>query len=882
MKQPKVIAEVIGGIILGPTVMGRIPNFSFRIFPTQSVSYLNLVANIGLILFLFLVGLEVDVGIMKRNGRNAALISLAGMVLPFGLGAAIAVPVYNNFVNSEKVTFGHFLLFVGVAMAITAFPVLCRILTATKLLDTTVGVVVLAAGVGNDVVGWVLLALTLALVNANSGVTAVYVLLCAVGWGIILLWPIRRVFVWLCRRSGSLHHGGPTPGIMVLTLLIVFSSAFVTGIIGVHPIFGAFLAGLIIPHEGGFAIALVEKIDDLVAMLFLPIYFVLSGLSTNLGLLNTGKIWGYVIALCAIAWVGKFGGCAGMAKALGYNLRESGAIGMLMSCKGLVELIVLNVGLSAGIIDQRLFSMFVVEALVLTFITTPFTLLIYPERVRDRGSKLTRKDVKDAEKGTAGDIGLVQATGGKEQVTKFLVVLQKIEHLAAVMFLTQMLEPPSTPLSSRSTALHKSGKHLDADISDESIKSTPKHGAVTLPTLESHDPTSSGSIRVDALKLIELTGRTFSVMQSAEKDQLLVTDDALQLYRQFGRLRGLDVDPHIAIVGQDSFPAAVAEHAEELGSEMIIVPWTVPPVGSSGSLIDPSPSSISERDGLTRTTSALDQAPFEGIFGSETQGSPMYTHFVRRVFTESPSDVALFVDRGFGSSASFSPGSGQHVFMPFFGGMDDRLALRFVVQLCHHRNVTATIIRIQRPEDSDDGVSTTTEGVGKGNVGMSESMQLHQRALQSNQLTIGGTQSPYHETANALASETADNLAWQFYTSTVSPAHSEPLASTLSRVTFWSFRSTSPLSEAYLQAETAIANAPGRQWRPMLIVTGRGRRGAALHHDEELARLLAEKGSNPSIGAELRKTVGDAATALILGGGASATASFLVLEAGKR
>ena len=211
--------------------MGRIPGFSNAIFPTPSLPYLNLIATIGLVLFLFLVGLEVDLGVMKKNGRSSALISAAGMVLPFGLGVVVAIPVYNNFVNHEHTSFGHFVLFVGVAMSITAFPVLCRILVSTKLLDTKVGVIVLAAGVGNDVVGWILLALTLALVNAKSGVTAVYVLLCAVGWATLLLWPIRKGFVWLARRTGSIDHG-PTPGMMVFTLLIVFTSAFITDIIG--------------------------------------------------------------------------------------------------------------------------------------------------------------------------------------------------------------------------------------------------------------------------------------------------------------------------------------------------------------------------------------------------------------------------------------------------------------------------------------------------------------------------------------------------------------------------------------------------------------------------------------------------------------------------
>lgn len=206
---------------------------------------------------------------MKRNYKSASAISAAGMVLPFGIGAALAVGIYDNFV-SRSVEFGHFVLFVGVAMSITAFPVLCRILTSTKLLDTRVGVVVLSAGVGNDVVGWVLLALTIALSNAGSGVTAVYILLCAVGWTLILLIPVKRGFYWLAKRTGSLENG-PTPFMITISLMITFISAFVTDVIGVHAIFGGFLAGLIIPHKGGFAIALTEKIEDLVTMLFLPI-----------------------------------------------------------------------------------------------------------------------------------------------------------------------------------------------------------------------------------------------------------------------------------------------------------------------------------------------------------------------------------------------------------------------------------------------------------------------------------------------------------------------------------------------------------------------------------------------------------------------------------
>ena len=198
----------------------------------------------------------------------------------------------------------------------------------------------LSAGVGNDVVGWILLALCVALVNAGDGLTALWVLLVCVGWTLFLVFAVRPSFMWILRRSGALQNG-PSQGIVALTLLMALTSAFFTGIIGVHPIFGAFLVGLIMPHEGGFAIKVTEKVEDLVSALFLPLYFALSGLSTNLGLLNNGITWAYVIGVICVAFFAKIIGGTLAARLNGLVWRESFAIGALMSCKGLVELIVL-------------------------------------------------------------------------------------------------------------------------------------------------------------------------------------------------------------------------------------------------------------------------------------------------------------------------------------------------------------------------------------------------------------------------------------------------------------------------------------------------------------------------------------------------------------
>lgn len=221
-----------------------------------------------------------------------------------------------------------------------AFPVLCRILTELKLLQTQVGVVVLSAGVGNDVVGWILLALCVALVNASTGLTALYVLLTCVAYVLALVYAVRPSFIWFLKRNRSFQNG-PSQTVVALVILLTLTSAFFTGIIGVHPIFGAFLVGLICPHDGGFAIKLTEKIEDLVSVFLLPLYFALSGLSTNIGLLDNGITWAYVFGVIAVAFCGKFIGGTLAARLSKLVWRESFTIGVLMSCKGLVELIVL-------------------------------------------------------------------------------------------------------------------------------------------------------------------------------------------------------------------------------------------------------------------------------------------------------------------------------------------------------------------------------------------------------------------------------------------------------------------------------------------------------------------------------------------------------------
>lgn len=238
MRQPRAVAELLGGIILGPTIMGRIPGFSQTIFPTESIPILNLCATIGLTFFLFFAGLELDIALMRRHLKAALVVSAAGLLVPFGFGFLLAFALYREFMDPST-DFSLFGLFVAIAVCITAIPIVVRMLTELGLFDTGLGVVVIGAGMGNDIVGWILLALAVALTNASNGLVVLYMVLTAIAYVIVFLYPVRWLFMWLARWTGSLETGKPSPTMMIATLVMLFVSAFFTDIIGLHAIFGS-------------------------------------------------------------------------------------------------------------------------------------------------------------------------------------------------------------------------------------------------------------------------------------------------------------------------------------------------------------------------------------------------------------------------------------------------------------------------------------------------------------------------------------------------------------------------------------------------------------------------------------------------------------------
>jgi Kef-type K+ transport system membrane component KefB len=813
LRQPRVIAEVLGGILLGPTAFGRIPGFSQHIFPSQSIPYLSLVANIGLCLFLFLVGLEIDMAIIRRNLRLSVSVAAAGITIPFGFGAALAIPLYHHFIDASQVSYTHFMLFTGVAYSITAFPVLCRILTELKLLDTTVGIVVLSAGVGNDIIGWTLLALSVALVNAGSGLTAVWILLVCIGWTIFMLLIVRRVLFWVARSTRSIERG-PTIFFMTITILILFGSAFFTDVIGVHAIFGAFLAGIIVPRDGGLAITLTEKLEDMVSVIFLPLYFTLSGLSTDLGLLNTGTIWAFTVSICVLAFAGKFGGCTLAARYAGFTWREAGAIGSLMSCKGLIELIVLNVGLSAGILTRLVFSMFVLEALVLTFATTPTVSYLYPPHLHTRATATGPSfvDVRSP-KDDEGGIGdrTMKAKHNEEGVTKrrFTVVLDKLEHLPSLMAITKLLQP-SFPAYSQTGGSPGQSSGNETEI--------PAH--------------------FGALRLIELADRPSDLLKSSATDALLHTDPLIAIFRTFADLNALPVSASLSIEPFESLATSVAEHVRVLGTQLVLVPWL------------PSPHTSDNTD-----TGAQDHSTiFDALFRMDRSTPLPHTHFVRSVFAQAGTNVGLLIGR-----APFAVHGQTHVFLPFFGGPDDRLALDFVMQLCANPRVSATVVHITKRDIEADVSPLEAARLANEEEKAEENIQRNTITITSHRsMTTGFPDTMYGNatTQTRLQSETADSITWARYTTTLSSAEH-------SRVTFEELDSPIPLHAA-LQRARALQQDPQHPQRPVMVVVGRSRRLAVEDHHAELRTLETEHGG--ALRADVWKTVGDVGTAFVMAG----------------
>ncbi|ONK76963.1 uncharacterized protein A4U43_C02F1710 [Asparagus officinalis] len=445
LRQPKVVAEILGGIVLGPSALGRWKPYLHTIFPSWSCPVLETVSSIGLLFFLFLIGLELDINSIRRSGRKAFGIAAAGILLPFLSGIGIVFVLRKTVSGAPGVGFFQLLVFIGVSLSITAFPVLARILAELKLLTTDVGETAMAAAAFNDVAAWVLLALAVALSGGQhkSPLVSLWILLSGVLFTVFMMTVIRPVMAWIARQSSPENRATREMSIC-LTLVGVLVSGLMTDFIGIHSIFGAFMFGLTIPKEGKFAEKLFERIEDFVSELMLPLYFASSGLKTDVAKIQGAEAWGLLVLVTATACIGKIVGTFVVAVSSKIPARKAATLGVLMGTKGLVELIVLNIGKEKKVLNDETFTILVLMALFTTFITTPVVLAInkptgdaycnYNPRLQsDSSLSLGKRDLRilaclHNSYNVPSIINLIEMIRGSDEMSRLkLYVLQLVE-----------------------------------------------------------------------------------------------------------------------------------------------------------------------------------------------------------------------------------------------------------------------------------------------------------------------------------------------------------------------------------------------------------------------------------------------------------------------
>lgn len=367
--QPAVIGEITAGIILGPSFLGRLfPSAFAWVFPPSSLPTLTSLSQLGLLLFLFTVGLQVDLKQIFKQRAAVILVSSVSILFPLALGLGLARFLYPEY-GGPNVSFSAFSLFMGTAMSITAFPVLARILKECNLLETELGTLAISCAAIDDVSAWLLLAVLTAVARSSHDWGHVAEILFGLAiFVVIMLVPVRRAARYF---AGFFQKHGLGIGLLSAMILMMLASASATEKLGLHALFGAFMAGLAVPKNPKLVTETVEKIESLALTLLLPLFFALTGLRTRIDLLSGARAWIYTLAIIAVAIVGKFVGATLASRGTGTRWRESAALGVLMNTRGLVELVILNAGLELGILSPQLFTMLVIMALVTTFMAAP-------------------------------------------------------------------------------------------------------------------------------------------------------------------------------------------------------------------------------------------------------------------------------------------------------------------------------------------------------------------------------------------------------------------------------------------------------------------------------------------------------------------------------
>ena len=394
--QPTVIGEIVAGIMLGPSVLGHLlPKVSGFLFPKESLANITTLSQFGLILFMFAIGMELEVTEVRKKLKETILISHTSTIVPFFCGMLTAYFVYDTYAD-KGTPFLSFAIFIGIAMSITAFPVLARIIQEKGLTRTHLGTIALASAANGDITAWCLLAVVVAIAQAGTMLSAVYNILFSVLYIVFMFFAVRPFL----RMVGHVYHNKEVvdKGLVAFMFLILIISAYLTEILGLHALFGAFIAGVVMPGNVKFRKIMTEKVEDVSLALFLPLFFVSTGLRTEIGLLNSAELWLMCGVFIVVAIIGKFGGAMISSRFVGESWKDSLYMGALMNTRGLMELVVLTIGYEMHILPPPIFVMLVLMMLVTTFMTIPLVSFIkFCFRAHDR---IEREKTMDAADGT--------------------------------------------------------------------------------------------------------------------------------------------------------------------------------------------------------------------------------------------------------------------------------------------------------------------------------------------------------------------------------------------------------------------------------------------------------------------------------------------------
>lgn len=376
-RQPQVVGEMVAGVMLGPSLLGWLaPGFFTALFPPSSLGALSVLSQIGLLLFMFMIGLELDTKILRKLGHIAVVISHTSIIVPFVLGALLALFLFPRMAD-DSLPFTGFVLFMGAAMSVTAFPVLARILDERNLMGTKLGTLTIACAAVDDVTAWCLLAVIIAIVKSEVNHLPLWQMLPGVVvYLALMIYVIRPLLRELLARQ---RDAAKNDKLIVVLLVCMLASSWATEWLGIHALFGAFFAGVIVPKENGFTENVRTRLQLPVVVLLIPLFFAFTGLRTSFDFISGSVMILYCGLVFLVAVAGKFGGSTIAARVMGTPWREAASIGVLMNTRGLIELVILNIGLDIGVLNRPLFSIMVLMAVGTTVMTTPLLSLIYPE-----------------------------------------------------------------------------------------------------------------------------------------------------------------------------------------------------------------------------------------------------------------------------------------------------------------------------------------------------------------------------------------------------------------------------------------------------------------------------------------------------------------------